>query len=81
MRALSWQGNKLQLLDQTLLPVEKVILELDNYEEVAWAINTMQVRGAPAIGIAAAYGMVLAAQQGLTQDKSKFCLLYTSRCV
>ncbi len=72
MRALSWQGNKLQLLDQTLLPVEKVILELDNYEEVAWAINTMQVRGAPAIGIAAAYGMVLAAQQGLTQDKSKF---------
>ena len=62
MKAVSWQGHNLQLLDQTLLPVKKVILELDKYEQVAEAIMTMQVRGAPAIGIAAAYGLVLAAK-------------------
>lgn len=62
MKAVSWQGHKLQLLDQTLLPVKKVILELDKYEQVAEAIKNMQVRGAPAIGIAAAYGLVLAAK-------------------
>lgn len=72
MRALSWQGDKLQLLDQTLLPVEKVILEFDQYEQVARAIKTMQVRGAPAIGIAAAYGIVLAAFAAPSDDTNIF---------
>lgn len=77
MRALSWQETKLQLLDQTLLPVEKVLLELDKYEQVARAISTMQVRGAPAIGIAAAYGIVLAAQEAPKEDKSEFLTFLT----
>lgn len=62
MKAITWQGTKLQLLDQTLLPGKQISLELTKYEQVAEAIKTMKVRGAPAIGIAAAYGLVLASK-------------------
>jgi methylthioribose-1-phosphate isomerase len=51
------------LLDQNELPERTVVLRLTTIEEVAEAIRTMSVRGAPAIGIAAAYGMVLAADR------------------
>ncbi len=57
----SWQDGVLRLLDQTLLPREEVWLECYTVEEVAQAISEMRVRGAPAIGIVAAYGVVLAA--------------------
>jgi methylthioribose-1-phosphate isomerase len=63
-KAVDWREGKVILLDQTLLPAEEVYLELTEWREVAEAIATMQVRGAPAIGIAAAYGVVLAAQAG-----------------
>lgn len=52
------------LLDQRLLPNEEVWLRLENSTDVANAIRNMAVRGAPAIGIAAAYGMALAAKNG-----------------
>jgi methylthioribose-1-phosphate isomerase len=58
---LEWQINKLKLLDQTRLPNEEVYLQLTNYREVAEAIKSMRVRGAPAIGIAAGYGIALGA--------------------
>ena len=58
---LEWQGDKLRLLDQTKLPQAEVWLELRDYRDVAHAIKTMQVRGAPAIGVAAAYGIALGA--------------------
>jgi methylthioribose-1-phosphate isomerase len=51
------------LLDQRLLPAEEVYLRLTTVQEVAIAIRDMAVRGAPAIGITAAYGMVLAARE------------------
>ncbi len=76
MRAVSWMGDKLQLLDQTLLPVEKVILEFKTYEQVAEAIKKMQVRGAPAIGITAAYGLVLAAQAAAPAGNKEEFLAY-----
>lgn len=63
-RAVDWRDGKVVLLDQTLLPGEEIYLELGDWREIAGAIRTMQVRGAPAIGIAAAYGVVLAAQSG-----------------
>jgi len=59
--SLRWAENKLLLLDQRLLPGEIVFLELTTPEEVWDAIHGMKVRGAPAIGIAAAYGVVLGA--------------------
>jgi len=58
---LAWLGNKISLLDQTRLPREEVYLELKNLQEVAQAIKEMKVRGAPAIGVAAAYGVALGA--------------------
>lgn len=59
-RPMSWCGDYLRLLDQRLLPQETTWLTLDSVESVAEAIRVMAVRGAPAIGIAAAYGMLLA---------------------
>ncbi|MFQ3678929.1 MAG: S-methyl-5-thioribose-1-phosphate isomerase, partial [Pseudanabaenaceae cyanobacterium] len=61
-RSLAWTGHSLRLLDQRRLPHETVYVECRTAEDVAEAIATMTVRGAPAIGVAAAYGLVLAAQ-------------------
>ncbi len=52
-------SNTLSILDQSLLPFQKVFIDLKDTESTALAIKNMQVRGAPAIGITAAYGMVL----------------------
>ncbi len=65
---LKWNDSTstIQLLDQTLLPVEELWLELTAPEEMAEAIRALRVRGAPAIGIAAAYGSVLALREPQT---------------
>ena len=63
MEAIRWEDSALYLLDQTRLPAEERWLRYTDYHEVANAIRTMVVRGAPAIGIAAAYATVLAAQE------------------
>lgn len=63
VRAVEWRDNALYLLDQRRLPDEAVYLRLDSAEEVAQAIRNMVVRGAPAIGITAAYGAALAARE------------------
>lgn len=63
---ISWEGGEdgtLLLLDQTRLPQERVILRLTRADEVADAIRCLAVRGAPAIGVAAAYGLVLGVRQ------------------
>jgi methylthioribose-1-phosphate isomerase len=59
-----WTGERLRLLDQRLLPHEERYVDCADAHEVAAAIRGMAVRGAPAIGIAAAYGLALAAQRG-----------------
>ncbi|MDP9190706.1 MAG: S-methyl-5-thioribose-1-phosphate isomerase [Acidobacteriota bacterium] len=61
---LRWDGRSLFLLDQRLLPREEVWLEYQTASGVAEAIKTMVVRGAPAIGVSAAFGMAMAAQRG-----------------
>lgn len=64
VQPIVWAADHLQLLDQRLLPQEVRMLACHSAAEVARAIHEMAVRGAPAIGIAAAYGLVLDAQQG-----------------
>ncbi len=64
IRAVLWQGDHLGLLDQRLLPMQEQYLDCRSADEVAAAIRDLAVRGAPAIGIAAAWGVVLAAQAG-----------------
>jgi len=63
--AIEWSDKGLRLLDQRRLPVEETWLTLEHSDQVANAIRDMVVRGAPAIGITAAYGVVLAARDAL----------------
>jgi translation initiation factor eIF-2B subunit alpha/methylthioribose-1-phosphate isomerase len=60
VRALWFEDGALVVIDQRLLPLEKKLLSLRTIDQVAEAIRTLTVRGAPAIGVAAAYGMVVA---------------------
>lgn len=78
VRAIFWQDHKLHLLDQRKLPHEQVILSFDDATEVAQAIRDMVVRGAPAIGIAAAYGVVLAAKTAYSQHPQRWQTLIQS---
>src|SRR6056297_3324406 len=63
VRAVLWRDGLLYLLDQRRLPAEEMIIQYSEAGEVAEAIRDMVVRGAPAIGITAAYGVVLAARR------------------
>jgi len=67
VKAIEWQGDALLLLDQRLLPQRQVWLRYTEAATVAEAITLMVVRGAPAIGIAAAYGVALAVRQRLAE--------------
>ncbi|WP_353569950.1 S-methyl-5-thioribose-1-phosphate isomerase [Candidatus Albibeggiatoa sp. nov. BB20] len=62
IRAVIWQDNVLKLLDQRKLPHEEILLTLETAADTAQAIKDMVVRGAPAIGVTAAFGVVLAAR-------------------
>ncbi len=63
MRSITWHNGTVRMIDQRLLPTTFQMLECNTYEEVAEAIRDMAIRGAPAIGAAAAFGMALAAHQ------------------
>ena len=71
-RALEWLDGKLRILDQSKLPGEEVFADLDNYHDVVLAIKEMRVRGAPAIGVAAAYGIALGALDIGKANKDEF---------
>lgn len=64
IRAVQWRGDHLRLLDQRRLPHEEVWLDCRSADDVVRAIRDLVVRGAPAIGIAAAWGVALAARRG-----------------
>lgn len=74
MEAIRWEGNTLYLLDQTRLPTEEVWLSYTDYRPVIEAIRTMVVRGAPAIGVTAAYAYCLAALEGADLNEAKKAL-------
>lgn len=67
---MEWAGNRLRMLDQRVLPREESWLDLRSSADVASAIREMAVRGAPAIGVAAAYGMALAALSGEDREEA-----------
>ncbi len=72
VQAVRWTGRALALIDQRCLPSRLVVRRCRRLEEVAEAIETLQVRGAPAIGIAAAYGVVLGISNGAGADRATF---------
>ena len=65
VRTLEWTGERLVMIDQRLLPLAEEYVQCSRWTEVASAIRDMVVRGAPAIGVAAAFAVVLAAQRAL----------------
>jgi methylthioribose-1-phosphate isomerase len=69
---VEWKNDKLILLDQTRLPQEEIYLEITDYREVASAIKRLAIRGAPAIGVAAAYGVALGALAIQASEKADF---------
>ncbi len=69
---IKWEGHRLYLLDQRILPHKEIWLEYSSARGVAQAIRDMVVRGAPAIGITAAFGMVLAAFELSDSDRTTF---------
>ena len=72
MKPVEWLGRKLKLIDQTRLPSSIVFLETEDYRDVVTAIKELKVRGAPAIGVATAYGIALGARQIKTKDRGQF---------
>jgi len=71
---MRWDRDRLLMLDQRVLPTVETWLELIDYRQVVEAIRDMAVRGAPAIGVAAAYGMALAALKGEDKAEAKQAL-------
>ena len=72
---IRFAGDSLELLDQTRLPDDEVWLRCTQPEEVADAIRRLAVRGAPAIGVAAAYGLALGMRDGPPDRLDRFCAL------
>jgi methylthioribose-1-phosphate isomerase len=72
IRPIQWDDGVLKLLDQTRLPLEQITIEIRDYRAATNAIRDMQVRGAPAIGVTAAYAVVLAASEVQAGDHAGF---------
>ena len=71
IKTIEWLGESVKMIDQTKIPYSFETIELTKCEEVAEAIKVMIVRGAPAIGIAGAHGVTLAAIELSKKEKDK----------
>jgi len=68
---VAWKGDNLELIDQTLLPTEYRVIACDTVEQVWEAIKQLRVRGAPAIGVAAGFGVVIGARSAASGDRAE----------
>jgi methylthioribose-1-phosphate isomerase len=80
IKTLYWTDEGVVMIDQRRLPTEEHYPLFKTYEEVAWAIKEMVVRGAPAIGIAAAMGVALGARDIPTEDVVEFERQFNKVC-
>ncbi len=71
LKTVEWKDNKVIMIDQTKLPNELVFVEYSDYNQVAEAIRTLIIRGAPAIGVSGAFGLALAALQSKAISKEE----------
>jgi len=71
LKTIEWKNNKVIMIDQTKLPNELLFVEYDDFNQVANAISTLVVRGAPAIGVSGAFGLALAALQSNAKTKNE----------
>ena len=72
MKSIEWLHNSIRFLDQTELPLNEVYIETSEISILADAIRTLKVRGAPLLGIASAYGLLLGTQKEIHSSKEKF---------
>ena len=72
IKTLRWEDNRLCIIDQQKLPAEEKTVELKTVKEVWNAIKTLKIRGAPAIGCAAAFGIALSAANSKISDSRIF---------
>ncbi|MEJ2670668.1 MAG: S-methyl-5-thioribose-1-phosphate isomerase [Deltaproteobacteria bacterium] len=78
--SICWDVDKVKLLDQRRLPAEELYLEIKDYHDIIEAIRTLAIRGAPAIGVAAAMGAALGALDLATQDQGEFQVRFQQIC-
>ena len=71
LTTIEWKNNEVIMIDQTKLPNELVYVKFTDYNDVAEAIRTLVVRGAPAIGVSGAFGMALAGLQSKAETKEE----------
>ena len=71
LRTVEWKNNKVVMIEQTKLPNELIFVEYDDFNQVANAIKTLIVRGAPAIGVSGAFGLGLAVLQSKATSKDE----------
>ena len=71
LRTVEWKDNAVIMIDQTKLPNKLEFVKFTDYNQVADAIRTLVVRGAPAIGVSGAFGLALAAQNSQSQSKEE----------
>jgi methylthioribose-1-phosphate isomerase len=72
MKSIEWVADRVRMIDQTRLPLEEVDIETTDYLEIADAIKKLKIRGAPAIGIAAAFGFALGARRFDDENREAF---------
>lgn len=72
INTIQWKNNSIEIIDQRLLPTEYKLIQLNTIESVWDAIKTLAVRGAPAIGVAAAYGVLLAMKNFVCDTKEDY---------
>jgi methylthioribose-1-phosphate isomerase len=80
INTLEWTDEGVRFIDQTRLPLEEIYVTCRNYHEVATSIRDMIVRGAPAIGVAAAMGIALGVKQSQAQDVSALRIEFDHIC-
>ena len=74
LRTVEWKNNKVVMIDQTKLPNQLIMVEYDDFNQVANAIKNLVVRGAPAIGVSGAFGLALAVLQSSATTKDELIL-------
>ncbi|MGC8975964.1 MAG: S-methyl-5-thioribose-1-phosphate isomerase, partial [Thermoprotei archaeon] len=75
IKPIEWLNGRVRWLNTLKLPWEEEYVETNDYERLAKAIETMEIRGAPAIGVAAAFGVALAATNYEGDDLAEFKLV------
>ena len=80
IKTVEWTDAGVRFIDQTKLPTEETYVTCKTYEEVADAIRTMVVRGAPAIGVSAAMGVAIGVRQSKARDNAELQREFAQIC-